>query len=153
MADPNSAPFRLTDAPLDLLTLREAAGDPHAGAVVVFEGTVRNHHLGRAVLRLEYEAHTPVAEKEGRRIVEEALERFNLDHAAAVHRLGELQVGESAVITIVSAPHRAEAFEACRYLIDEIKHRVPIWKKEYYADGSSEWVGCEGCAQGHRHSH
>jgi len=143
--------FRLTTAPLDHTALRKAASDPHSGAVAVFEGTVRNHHQGRDVLRLEYEAHPPVAEKEGQKVVDEAVKRCGLDHAEAVHRVGELAIEDSAVIVVVAAPHRAEAFDACRYIIDEIKHRVPIWKKEFYSDGSSEWVGCEGCAQAHRH--
>ncbi len=143
--------FRLTTTPLDPAALRRDASDPHAGAVVVFEGTVRDHHEGRPVLRLEYEAHQPVAQSEGRRILEEALERFDLDHAEAVHRLGLLQIEESAVVVLVAAPHRAEAFEACRFIIDQIKHRVPIWKKEFYADGTSAWVGCEGCREAHRH--
>lgn len=142
--------FRLTSEPLDLAALRRAVSDPHAGAVAVFEGTVRNHHQGRAVLRLEYEAHTAVAEKEGNRIVSEAVKRFGLDHAEAVHRVGVLAIEESAVIVVVSSAHRAAAFEACRFIIDEIKHRVPIWKKEYYRDGSAEWVGCEGCGPAHR---
>lgn len=143
--------FRLTTAPLDQAALRNAATNPNAGALALFEGTVRNHHQGRDVLRLEYEAHATVAEKEGTRIVEEAITRFGLDYAEAVHRTGPLEIEESAVIVAVSSPHRAEAFDACRFIIDEIKHRVPIWKKEYYLDGSSEWVGCEGCRQAHRH--
>ena len=143
--------FHLTTDPIDLAALREAAGNPHAGAVAVFEGTVRNHHQGREVLRLEYEAHAPVAEKEGQRIVRDAIERFDLDHAEAVHRTGPLEIGESAVIVAVSSSHRSESFEACRFIIDEIKHRLPIWKKEFYPDGSSDWVGCEGCHQGHQH--
>ncbi|MDP7105838.1 MAG: molybdenum cofactor biosynthesis protein MoaE [Roseibacillus sp.] len=143
--------FHLTTDPIDLAALREAAGNPHAGAVAVFEGTVRNHHQGREVLRLEYEAHAPVAEKEGQRIVRDAIERFDLDHAEAVHRTGPLEIGESAVIVAVSSSHRSESFEACRFIIDEIKHRLPIWKKEFYPDGSSDWAGCEGCRQGHQH--
>ena len=145
--------FHLSTDPLDLPALRKEASHPHAGAVAVFEGTVRNHHEGRDVLHLEYEAHDPVAGREGRRIVDEASERFGLDYASAVHRVGKLEIGESAVIVVVSAPHRAEAFDACRFIIDEIKQRVPIWKKEFYADGSSGWVGCEGCRQAHRHEH
>ena len=143
--------FQLTTDPIDLNSLRTAAGNPHAGAVTIFEGTVRNHHEGRDVLRLEYEAHAPVAEKEGRRIVEDAVQRYGLDFAQAIHRTGPLEIEESAVIVAVSSPHRAEAFDACRYIIDEIKHRVPIWKKEFYTDGTSDWVGCEGCRQGHKH--
>lgn len=144
--------FHLTPDPLDLLALRKAASHPHAGAVAVFEGTVRDHHDGRAVRRLEYEAHAPVAEKEGCKVVKEAVARFGLDHAAALHRTGQLAIEDTAVLVVVSAPHRAEAFDACRFIIDEIKRRVPIWKKEFYADGTAAWVGCERCAQsGHEH--
>lgn len=143
--------FELTTADLKLAPLREEASHPHAGAVAVFEGTVRNHHEGRDVLRLEYEAHQTVAEKEGARVVEEARKRYGLDFARAIHRVGPLKITESAVIVVVSSPHRAEAFDACRYIIDEIKHRVPIWKKEYYVDGTSGWVGCEGCRHAHKH--
>ena len=144
--------FELTNERIDDLKLREAASSAHAGAIVTFDGTVRNHHQGRDVLRLEYEAHAPVAEKEGARIVADAIDRFGLDHAVAVHRVGKLEVTDAAVVVVVSSPHRAEAFDACRFIIDEIKHRVPIWKKEHYADGSAEWVGCEGCAGAHRHT-
>ena len=143
--------FLLTPDPIDSAGLREAASDPHAGAIVIFEGTVRNHHKGREVLRLEYEAHTAVAEKEGQHIVREAMERFGLDHARATHRTGSLEIGECAVMVVVSSPHRAEAFDACRFIIDAVKHRLPIWKKEFYPDGSSDWVGCEGCRQEHQH--
>ena len=143
--------FCLTTDPIDPAVLRAAVGDPHAGAVSVFEGTVRNHHQGRQVVRLEYEAHAAVAEKEGQRIVDDAIERFGLDCAQAIHRTGPLEIGESAVIVAVSSPHRAESFEACRFIIDEIKHRLPIWKKEFYPDGSSDWVGCEGCRQSPQH--
>ncbi|MBB08776.1 MAG: molybdopterin-converting factor chain 2 [Roseibacillus sp.] len=143
--------FLLTADPIDSAGLREAASDPHAGAIAIFEGTVRNHHKGREVLRLEYEAHRAVAEKEGQRIVREAMERFGLDHARATHRTGSLEIGECAVMVVVSSPHRAEAFDACRFIIDAVKHRLPIWKKEFYPDGSSDWVGCEGCRQEHQH--
>ncbi len=143
--------FLLTADPIDPAGLRQAAGNPHAGAIAIFEGTVRNHHQGREVLRLEYEAHLAVAEKEGQRIVREAMKRFGLDYAGATHRIGPLEIGECAVMVAVSSPHRAEAFDACRFIIDEIKHRLPIWKKEFYPDGSSDWVGCEGCRQEHQH--
>ena len=126
--------------------MRKAATNPQAGALVWFEGTVRNHHQGRSVLKLAYEAHAVVAENEGRKIVAEAEDRFGLEYAAAEHRIGPLEIGESAVIVVAVSAHRAEAFEACRYMIDEIKRRVPIWKKEFYQDGSADWVGCEGCA-------
>lgn len=143
--------FCLTSEPIDQTTLRDAANNPHAGAVSIFEGLVRNHHQGRKVLRLEYEAHGPVAEKEGRIILQEAIEKFDLDYAGAIHRTGPLEIGECAVMVVVSAPHRSETFDACRFVIDEVKQRLPIWKKEFYTDGSSDWVGCEGCRGKHQH--
>lgn len=139
--------FRLCDQPLESTALRRAVSNPASGAFVCFEGTVRNHHRGRRVLRLAYEAHSAVAEKEGSRIVAEAKSRFGLHSAAAVHRIGMLEVQDPAVLVIAASPHRGEAFEACRFLIDEIKNRVPIWKREFYEDGSAEWVGCEGCTR------
>ncbi len=107
---------------------------------------MRDHNEGRTVQRLEYEAFEALAIKEGERIVAEAVARFGVTRAACVHRVGALGIGELAVWVGVSAAHRGEAFAACRYIIDEVKHRVPIWKKEHYADGDSGWVNCERCA-------
>ena len=111
--------FQLTTEAIDHAELRRAVSTPHAGAVVSFEGTVRNHHQGRSVLRLEYEAHVPVAEKEGAWIVADAVDRFGLDAAVAVHRVGKLEMEDAAVMVVVSSPHRAEAFKACLLIIDE----------------------------------
>ncbi|NJD31573.1 MAG: molybdopterin converting factor [Gammaproteobacteria bacterium] len=132
--------------------------DPAAGGYASFEGWVRDHNDGRRVQRLEYEAFEALALREGERIVAAAIERFGVSRAACVHRLGELGIGELAVWVGVSAAHRDEAFRACRFIIDEVKHRVPIWKKEHYEDGDSGWVNCERCAepareQEHDHSH
>src|SRR6185312_217779 len=91
-------------------------------------------------------AFEPLAVKEGERIISAAVERFGITHAACVHRIGDLTIGEMAVWVGVSARHRDEAFRACRYIIDEVKHRVPIWKKEHYENGDSGWVNCERCA-------
>ena len=128
-----------------------------AGAFASFEGWVRDKNDGQRVRQLEYEAFEGLAVREGERIVAEALSRFGVAHAACVHRLGDLAVGELAVWVGVSAPHRAEAFDACRYIIDEVKHRLPIWKKEHYVSGDSGWVNCERCAPGasaaHAHPH
>ena len=93
--------------------------------------------------RLEYEAFEPLAVREGERILAEAIARFGVAHAACAHRVGDLTVGELAVWVGVSARHRDEAFRACRYIIDEVKHRLPIWKKEHYANGDSGWVNCQ----------
>jgi len=110
-------------------------------------------------LRLDYEAFAPLAGREGQRILVEACERFGVERACCAHRVGALTIGELAVWVGVSAGHRGEAFAACRYIIDEVKHRVPIWKKEHYRDGDSGWVNCERCAaptasrESHSHAH
>ena len=138
--------FAFTAADLDLQALRLQLADPAAGGYASFEGWVRNHNEGLAVHRLEYEAFAALAEKEGERIVQEAIDRFGVVKAACVHRVGSLAIGDLAVWVGVSSRHRAEAFAACRYIIDEVKHRVPIWKKEHYVNGDSGWVNCERCA-------
>jgi adenylyltransferase/sulfurtransferase len=138
--------FAFSTTPIDTAAGRAALADPACGGYATFEGWVRNHNEGRAVLRLEYEAFAALAEREGERIVDEAIARFGVERAACIHRVGDLALGEMAVWVGVSARHRAEAFAACRYIIDEVKHRVPIWKKEHYIDGASGWVNCERCA-------
>lgn len=156
--------FFFSDRPLDTDALRSGVEDATCGGYVSFEGWVRDHNDGRGVARLEYEAFELLAVKEGERIVDEARRRFGVTQARCVHRVGLLDLGQVAVWVGVSAPHRAEAFAACRYIIDEVKHRVPIWKKEYYVDGDSGWVNCERCAaaaldhdhdhdHGHNHDH
>lgn len=140
------ATFSFTRERIDESSLRRQLFDPAAGGYTSFEGWVRNHNEGLAVRHLEYEAFEPLAVKEGERIVAEAVTRFGIEHAACVHRIGDLAIGEMAVWVGVSARHRAEAFLACRYIIDEVKHRVPIWKKEHYENGDSGWVNCERCA-------
>ena len=106
----------------------------------------QDHNDGRAVQRLEYEVYKPLAEKEGARILDEARTRFLVPNAVCIHREGLLEVGDIAVIVCVSSPHRAAAFDACRYIIDQTKSRLPIWKKEHYVSGTSEWVNCQHCA-------
>jgi molybdopterin synthase catalytic subunit len=134
--------FQLALLPLYPSQLSARLADARAGACVTFEGWVRNHHGGHAVTALEYEAYAVLAEKEGARIVAEVSARHELINAHCVHRVGRLELGELAVWIGVTAAHRGPAFAACRDLIDEIKARVPIWKKEYYADGVSLWVNC-----------
>jgi molybdopterin synthase catalytic subunit len=149
-------PFSLSAVPLTPHEWQRELADPAAGGYASFEGWVRNHNDGREVKRLEYEAFEALAVKEGERIVAEAIARFGVIKAACVHRVGSLEIGDLAVWVGVSSRHRAEAFAACRYIIDEVKHRVPIWKKEHYVDGDSGWVNCERCAEGahtHTHSH
>jgi sulfur-carrier protein adenylyltransferase/sulfurtransferase len=157
--------FSFARTPIDPVAERARVIDPACGGYVAFEGWVRDHNEGQAVRHLEYEAFEPLAIREGERIIAEAIERFGVEHAACVHRVGDLPLGEMAVWVGVSSRHRQEAFLACRFIIDEVKHRVPIWKKEHYASGDSGWVNCERCAapaqgvhphrqgQGHAHAH
>ena len=144
--------FRIQATAIDAAALRIALEDPSAGACVTFEGWVRDHNEGKEVVRLEYETYSPIAATEGERVLAEARDRFDIISAHTVHREGSLEIGECAVWVGVVAAHRDAAFEACRYIIDEIKVRLPIWKKEHYADGDSGWVNCERCAQ-HAHRH
>ena len=111
------------------------------GAVVVFEGRVRDVNEGKRVLSLEYEAKETLANKEGGRVVSEALSRFEIEAARCEHRVGHLQIGDVAIRVEVAAGHRLAAFQACQYIVDEVKARVPIWKKEHYADESARWIG------------
>ena len=138
--------FRFTHGPVETAALRAELADPACGGYAAFEGWVRNSNEGLRVRRLEYEAYEALGSREGERILAEAVERFGVARAACVHRLGELEIGDLAVWVGVSAPHRDEAFRACRYIIDEVKHRLPIWKKEHYVNGDSGWVNCERCA-------
>ncbi len=114
-----------------------------AGATVCFEGIVRDNNEGRSVLRLEYSAYEKLAEREGTRIVLDAVARFGLLAAACVHRIGTLEIGETAVKVWAAAAHRGAAFAACAFIIDEVKASVPIWKKESYGDGQQAWVRCQ----------
>jgi MoaE-MoaD fusion protein len=134
--------YRVTDQPIDESWVTGIVANPGAGAIVTFAGTVRGMARGRAVEALEYEAYAPAAERMMARIGDEIRERWAIDHVAIVHRTGRLEVGETSVIIAVASPHRAEAFDACRYAIDRIKEIVPIWKKEFYADGET-WIGSE----------
>jgi molybdopterin synthase catalytic subunit len=138
--------FQFTAAPIAPEPLRIALADPACGGYAAFEGWVRDSNDGQRVRGLEYEAFEALGLREGERIIAEAIERFGVSHAACVHRIGSLAVGELAVWVGVSAAHRDEAFRACRYIIDEVKHRLPIWKKEHYLNGDSGWVNCERCA-------
>ena len=139
--------LEITEQSIDPKVLRESLADPGAGGLCVFEGWVRNRNEGREVLRLEYEVYEPVAVAEGERVLVEARQRYPFISARCVHREGLLEIGDLAVWVGVAAEHRDEAFKACRYIIDEIKVRLPIWKKEHYVNGDSGWVNCERCAQ------
>ena len=145
--------FSIAAGTIDRTAFRTALEDRSCGGYVQFEGWVRDRNEGREVLRLEYEVYEPLALSEGERVIAEALERFDVKQAAAVHRSGLLELTDVAVVVGVSAAHRGEAFDACRYIIDQLKIRLPIWKKEHYANGQAEWVNCRHCAEaGHRHS-
>ncbi|HXY33931.1 MAG TPA: molybdenum cofactor biosynthesis protein MoaE [Planctomycetaceae bacterium] len=131
---------RLTEKPIDFAALTESVRSADSGAVVLFLGTVREMTNGRRTMALDYEAFGPMAESKLAEIEAEARRRWPLDRVAIAHRLGRLELGEVSVAVAVSAPHRSEAFEAARYLIDTLKQTVPIWKKENWHDGTSEWV-------------
>ncbi len=136
-------PIRLLavrDSPLSIDEVFGAVTDDAAGGTALFVGTVRNHDEGAGVAALGYSAH-PTAEAELRRVAEKVAAEFPVRALAAVHRVGDLVVGDLAVVVAVSCPHRAEAFDACRRLIDDLKHEVPIWKHQQFTDGTEEWVG------------
>jgi molybdopterin synthase catalytic subunit len=132
--------IRLTSEPIDYFALTEEVRRHDCGAVVTFLGTVRDLTDRRVTAALDYEAYPGMAEKKMAEIEAETRARWPVGHLTMVHRLGHLDVGEVSVAVAVSCPHRAQAFEACRYAIDRLKEIVPIWKKENWADGSTEWV-------------
>ena len=134
--------FELTAAPLQPEALRQRLARPDAGALVVFEGRVRNHHLGRPVTKLEYEAFDDLARLEGEAIAGETEELYPGTTVLCVHRTGSLAIGDIAVWIGVASPHRQAGFAACRHVIEEIKRRLPVWKKEHHPDGAAEWVNC-----------
>ena len=134
------ARFSLADTPVDTATLRANLLDDRVGAYAGFEGWVRNHNECRPVTGLRYEAYVALAESEGERILDEARSRYDILDAQCVHRIGELAIGELAVWVGVTAAHRDAAFAACRFIIDEVKARVPIWKHEGYVEGEAGWL-------------
>ena len=138
--------MQVTKDPIDPAVLARSLANPAAGGFCAFEGWVRNENEGHEVERLEYEAYDPLAVVEGEKVLAEAREKFPCLDARCVHRVGLLEIGECAVWIGVASAHRDEAFKACRYIIDQIKVRLPIWKKEHYANGDSGWVNCERCA-------
>lgn len=132
--------FKIQEEPIDTASLRNTVLNLHAGGYASFEGWIRKINAGKTVTQLTYDVHVTLALKEGELILREAIQKFGVLAACAIHRKGMLSVGETAVFVAVSSVHRGEAFEACRYVIDEIKHRLPIWKKEFYENGESEWM-------------
>jgi molybdopterin synthase catalytic subunit len=132
--------FSISQMPIDSQNLQSQMRDVRAGAFICFEGWVRNHHQNRDVLGLQYQTYAALAEAEGEKIIHEALQQFEVIDVRCVHRVGSLAIGDCAVWVGVSAAHRDSAFAACRYVIDEVKQRVAIWKKEQYRDGSADWL-------------
>lgn len=131
--------IRVTPDELDTAEAIQAVGSPAAGAINVFLGVVRDNNLGRTVQYLEYDAYPSMAEKVMRQLAEEAKERFALEDCAVLHRTGRLEIGEASLLIAVSCGHRAESFEAGHWLVNEIKKKVPVWKKEVWEDGEA-WV-------------
>jgi len=130
----------LVRGPLDPAAMTAAAAHPSCGAIASFLGTTRDHHEGKAVVRLEYEAYDRMALAELERIEREAAARFAVRSCAIAHRLGVVPPAEASVVVVVAAAHRGPAFDACRWAMDELKGTVPIWKKESYADGDAAWA-------------
>ncbi len=136
----------ITRDPIDLDSLRQRSHHPKAGAMLLFCGDVRNHSEGKPVEALEYEAHQSMALKQINEIVEEAQKRWEMHFVEVVHRFGQMGISECSIAIAVATSHRKDAYPASRYIIDTVKHTVPIWKKEHFTDGSSEWSkGCEAC--------
>ena len=137
----------ITARRVDAAALTRLVASPRYGAVVTFSGAVRSVHAGRRVKAVSYDCFRPLAEKELARIASEARRRWPVS-VAARHRVGRLKVGEASVAIAAAATHRAEAYEACRFVIEEIKHRLPVWKKEHYLEGEGRWL--PGCALGRK---
>ncbi len=140
--------FQLTDQPIESENLRSQLLSNDAGAFNAYEGWVRKHNEGKLVAELHYHGYTKLAPSIATEILAEASQRFSIQGAKIVHRIGQLKVGDIAVWVGVTAHHRSDTFLACRYIIDNVKYRLPIWKKEIYIDGSSAWIenhqcGCE----------
>jgi molybdopterin synthase catalytic subunit len=138
-----SVPAWVTREPISADSVLPLVGGPADGAIDLFLGVVRDHHEDAAVSGLHYEAYVGMAEQTLREIVAEAASQAGVGKVAAVHRIGELRVGEVSVAIAASAPHRAEAFAACRYVIEEIKKRLPVWKREHYVGGAEQWLAGE----------
>jgi len=140
--------FAITIAPLSLEEVYALANDPANGAVVLMSGMVRNNTEGKAVVALEYQAYEPMAIRVFQQIASEIRQHWaDTTHVVIFHRIGKLAIGEISVLVAVGCPHRTEAFEACKFAIDTLKHNAPIWKKEHWEDGSTSWVSIGACEQ------
>ena len=134
---------RIQNTPLTLDIFDPIHAFPECGGIGIFIGAVRNHHEGKAVKALKYTAYAPVAEKMIRQIEQEIQVKYGVSYVRVVHRIGELDIGDTAIIAVAYAPHRREAFAACEEAVERVKHEVPVWKEEFYMDGSSQYVaGC-----------
>ncbi len=138
--------FSISSEKINRETFIGEVENDQAGCIVLFEGWVRNHNEGESVESLEYQVYQELAIKEGQKILDEALDKFNIHTVSCVHREGHLQIGDIAILIAISASHRDDAYRASRYVIDEVKLRVPIWKKEHYTDRETEWLSCTGSA-------
>ena len=145
--------FQIIQIPLEKIDLCKGLSSKRAGAFCSFEGRVRDHNNGRKVVALEYEAYGSLCEREAKKIFNEVFAKFDVIEARCYHREGKLNVGDIAVWIGVITEHRDDGFKACRYIIDEVKKRLPIWKKEYYENGQSGWVACSGCAPHSQYAH
>ena len=132
--------FKVTTEPLKVQEVNDLVKRPTDGAVVTFDGIVRNNFDGRPVDYLEYEAYAAMAEKKLVEVAAEVRQKFAVGEVAMVHRIGRLEIGESSIVIAVAAPHRHAAFEACAYAMDRVKEDLPVWKKEFFADGEAHWV-------------
>lgn len=134
---------RIQNTALKLEIFETIDAFPECGGINIFIGTVRNHHEGRAVKALKYTSYTPIAEKMIRAIEQEIADKYAIPYVRVVHRIGYLEIGDQAIIAIAYAPHRREAFKACEEAVERVKHEVPVWKEEFYPDGSSQYIaGC-----------
>jgi molybdopterin synthase catalytic subunit len=145
--------FKLSSIPLESIDLRQGLRSSQAGAFNCFEGWVRDHNEGKKVVALEYQAYESLCRKEAQKIFHEVNEQFDVIAARCYHRQGKLTIGEMAVWVGVIAGHREESFQACRYIIDQVKARLPIWKKEHYEDGNAVWVRCDAPSSERAHNH
>ncbi|WP_013320964.1 molybdenum cofactor biosynthesis protein MoaE [Gloeothece verrucosa] len=138
--------LKISFAPLSVDEVYRLADDAANGAIVMMSGTVRNQTDGKAVIYLEYQAYEPMAREIFRAIAAQIRQRWpEVNRVVIHHRIGKLEIGEISVLVAVGCPHRGEAFEACRYAIDTLKHNAPIWKKEFWRDGASQWVSIGAC--------
>lgn len=135
----------LTYEPIDIGALLTKARNPYTGGMVMFSGEVRNRNKRKEVLYLEYEAYEPMARKKIAEIINDAQKKWKLNHAVCIHRLGKLEISDCAILVITGSVHRAEAYDANRYIVDRVKMEVPIWKNEFFSDGTNEWGNNSNC--------